>query len=125
MNSPNKLLQNVSLFLGIIVALIVIWQFILSRLPTSNPVPPPAITITSSAPVDSPTQASPQQIDVPSGVSQNVFVGDCVDTFDCTNIHARYIVVFDHGPSKRAKITGDGTVVGTATVYRNSGCSAS
>jgi hypothetical protein len=91
--------------------------------PSSTPAS--VITVTTT-PTPLPSgNGTPQQIDVPAGASQNVLAGDCVDTFDFANIHAKYVVVFDHGPSKRAKITEDGYVVGTATIYRYSGCYSS
>jgi hypothetical protein len=127
-------LIGLSLF-GVTVVGVTVFAFHLTinnNYPGSTPAPiiivtpTPAITITSTVPVYSPTQAAtPQQIDVPAGVSKSVLAADCVDTFDFANIHAKYIVVFDHGPSKRAKITENGTVVGTATIYRNSGCYSS
>jgi|SRR5579884_3262673 len=123
--NPNTRIYQLVIVVLVVVLVGVVGIFLMKSGQSPQPLvgtPTPAITITSTV---SSRTATPQQINVSAGVSQSVLAGDCVDTFDFANIHAKYTVVFDHGPSKRAKITEDGTVVGTATIYRNSGCYSS
>lgn len=110
---------------AIIVALIYVLSPKILNVSIGSPttIAPPAAS-TPYTP-QAPLNGTSQEIIVPTGSSQQILAGDCVDTWQLENIHATYDIVFQKPSWVRVKITEDGSVDGQATIYRNSGCYSS